>query len=105
MNLVNVMQNTVNAQSIVSMGKMSTLYSDFLETINTYFGTAILGSSHHASIVRVCKRCLQALDEQHSKMQGEEGVKNRMMRFMKKSLKEKILAKNHSPLTQLHMTG
>ena len=76
-----------------------------VQTINTNFGTAILGSSHHASIVRVCKRCLQALDEQHSKMQGEEGVKNRMMRFMKKSQKEKILAKNHSPLTQLHMTG
>ena len=44
---------------------------------------------HWASVVRVCKRCLQALDEQYSKMQGEEGVKNRMMRFMKKKPKRK----------------
>ena len=34
--------DTVSAESIVSMGKMSTLYSDFLETINTYFGSPII---------------------------------------------------------------
>jgi len=34
--------DTVSADSIVSMGKMSTLYSDFLETINTYFGSPII---------------------------------------------------------------
>ncbi len=34
--------DTINASSVVSMGKMSTLYSDFLETINTYFGSPII---------------------------------------------------------------
>lgn len=33
--------NNVTTSNIVSMGKMSTLYSDFLHTINAYFGTPI----------------------------------------------------------------